>query len=357
MSKGISNLTAFFSRVPELDIINFARHLSIVVRAGLPLLEGLKIIHRQTAKGYLKTIIEGVSKDVEGGQFLASSLQKYPYVFDPFFVNIVKVGEVSGTLPNNLLYLSEEKRKAREFRNRIRSAMVYPAIVLGAMVVIVGFLVFFIFPKVLPIFQNLQVKLPMPTKILMWTSQFLLANGYLVALGMIAFVVAFKFCLRLPAFKYLWDRFNMRVPVLGYLIVGSNVANFTRVLAVLLKSGIKIVDALNITSDTFENLVYKRTIAETAQEVSRGETLVKHLNANSRVFPPLVGALIEIGESTGNLEENLGYLAGYYNEEMDNSLRSLTALMEPILLLILGAIVGFVAISIILPIYKITQGV
>lgn len=357
MNKKLSNFVAFFNRVPEQEVINFARHLSIVVRAGLPLLEGLKIINRQAGKGYLRTIIDQISKDVESGQFLATSLQRYPYVFDGFFVNIVRVGEISGTLPNNLLYLAEEKRKAREFRNKIRAALVYPAIVLVAMIVIVGFLVFFVFPKVLPIFQNLRVKLPLPTKILMAVSNFLLANGLWVVLGAIAFVVASRMMLRSPSFKYLFDKFNLRVPVLGRLMTDSNVANFTRVFSVLLKSGIKIVDALNITSETFNNLVYKRALAATAIDISKGETLVKNINMHPDIFPPLVGALIEIGESTGNLEENLNYLSNYYTEEMENSLRTLTSLMEPMLLLTLGVVVGFVAISIILPIYKITQGV
>ena len=344
-------------RIKTEDKINFARHLSIVIRAGLPLLEGLKIIRRQTESKELARVIDQVVEDVNNGQFLATSLEKFHRHFDDFFVNIIRVGEVSGTLAGNLAYLAEETKKSKDLRGKVRAAMIYPMVVLGVMMAVVGFLVFFVFPKVLPIFENLKVKLPLATKVLIFTSQFALNYWFYILGAVLLLVVGLRLLLKLPDFRMAYHRLLLHLPLISGLIREMNAANSARILAVLLKSGIKIVEAVSITANTSNNLVYRRAFLEAAEDIRRGEPMAKYLSAHKRIFPPLMSGLIEIGENTGNLESNLNYISEYYSEEVDLRLKNMTVLLEPLLLLILGLIVGFVSLAIILPIYQITQGV
>lgn len=358
MNKSLRVLSkSLFGGVPIGDKINFARHLSIVIKAGLPLLEGLKIIRKQTPKGKLLTVIDRVLIDISNGQFLATSLAKFPEVFDDFFVNIVRVGETSGTLAANLSHVADELKKSSDLKSKVRSAMIYPVIIMFATLGLISFLVFFAFPKILPLFASLKVELPLPTRILIAVSSFMIANGLWVVVGLVLFFLAMKILLLIPTVRYLIAKVYFVLPVFSKLTIAINMANFSRVLAILLKGGIKIVEATTITAQTFENLVYQRTLLQAAQEVKKGEPLARNLALHSRIFPPLLVGLVEIGESTGNLIENLEYVADYYREESETSLRNLTAVLEPMLLLTMGLLVGFVAISIITPIYKITQGV
>ncbi len=346
-----------FGGVSTEDKINFARHLSIVIKAGLPLLEGLKIIRRQTPRGKLLTVIDQILIDISNGQFLATSLAKFPEVFDDFFVNIVRVGETSGTLAANLYHVADEMKKSADLKSKVRSAMIYPVIIMFATLGLVSFLVFFAFPKILPLFASLKVELPLPTKILIAVSSFMIANGIWLVVGLVLFFLAMKILLLMPTVRYFTAKIYFILPVFSKLTIDINMANFSRVLAILLKGGIKIVEATTITAQTFENLVYQRALLQAAQEVKKGEPLARNLALYKHIFPPLLVGLVEIGESTGNLIENLEYIADYYREESENSLRNLTAILEPMLLLTMGLVVGFVAISIITPIYKITQGV
>jgi type II secretory pathway component PulF len=269
----------------------------------------------------------------------------------------VRVGETSGTLAANLSYLADELRKSRELKNRIKSASIYPIVVMVATVSIVGFLVFFVFPKVIPLFASLNVPLPTTTKILIGTAQFILTYWIWIFAGLAGLAVLLKVLLSFKPVKYVFDRSLFFLPIASTLIINVNMANLSRVLAILLKGGIKIVDAVTITAATFDNLVYKRALLEASDEVKRGEPLAKYLEEHNNIFPLMLSGLVEVGENTGNLEENLSYLSDFFQEEVDFSLKNLTSIIEPALLLIMGLVVGFVAISIITPIYQITQGV
>ncbi len=350
-------LRGLFTRTSIQDKINFARHLSIVIKAGLPLLEGLKIIRRQTTSKSLLKAIDQVIVDVSNGQFLAASLARFPEIFDDFFINIVRVGETSGTLAANLSYVAEELRKQYELRTRVRSAMIYPIIIMFATIILISFLIFFVFPKILPLFISLRVSLPLPTRILIAVSSFVLANYNWIIIAIVLLYVCVKLLLTVIPIRFFLDRILFYLPIFSELTVSINMANFSRVLSVLLRGGIKIVEALTITSQTFDNLVYRRAVQKAAEEVRKGGQLAQFLWFEKRVFPTLLTGLVEIGENTGNLTENLIYLSDYYTEETDISLKNLTTILEPMLLLLMGLIVGFVAISVITPIYKLTQGV
>lgn len=337
--------------------INFARHLSIVIKAGLPILEGLRLIRRQTASRAVVSIIDQVIVDIGNGQFLANSLSRYPHVFDDFFISIVRVGETSGTLAQNLVYLADELKKSQDLRSKVRSAMIYPIIIMFATSGLVSFLVFFAFPKILPLFASLHVELPVTTRILIAIASFFLNYWQYLIGGLIALFIIVKVLLTLRPVRLISSRLILALPIFSKIIIDVNMANFTRILSVLLRGGIKIVEAVNITSQTFSNLVYRTELARAADGVQRGDQLAKYLAHDKKIFPQLLSGLIEIGENTGNLEDNLLYLADYYRDEAEVSIQNLTTLIEPLLLLLMGLVVGFVAVSIITPIYQITQGV
>jgi len=357
MNKLVRIFSRLFERVSTQDRINFARHLSIVIKVGLPILEGLRIIKKQTTSKTLRYIIEEAIIDINNGQFLATSLSHHPAVFNDFFINIVRVGEASGTLATNLSYLAEELKKSNDLRNKIRSAMIYPLIVLIATIILVSFLVFFAFPKILPIFAGLHVRLPLPTRILIFSAEFFVANWAYILGGLVIFIITARILLLAHPIKWFFHRLLFFLPVFSRLTIDINMANFTRVLAVLLKGGIKIVEAVTITAKTFDNLVYREALIHAAEEVRKGEQFASYLAQRKNIFPTLLSGLIEIGENTGNLEENLVYLSEYYRDEAELSVKNLTILLEPALLLTMGIIVGFVAISIITPIYQISQSV
>lgn len=343
--------------IPTQEKINFARHLSIVIRAGLPILEGLRLIRKQTGSSTLVSVIDQIVVDVGNGQFLANSLAKNPQIFDDFFINIVRVGETSGTLASNLQYLADELKKANDLKNKVRSALIYPVIIMFVTSGLVSFLVFFAFPKILPLFSSLHVQLPLTTRILIFTASFFLDYWPYIIGGLIVLFIVMKIFLSLRPIKFASDRMLLALPIFSKIVIDVNMANFTRILSVLLKGGIRIVEAVNITSETFANLVYKEGLKKAADGIRKGDQLATYLARDRKIFPLLLSGLIEIGENTGNLEDNLLYLADYYREEAEGSIVTLTTLIEPILLLLMGLVVGFVAISIITPIYQLTQGV
>lgn len=355
--KGVGFLARLMDRLSNDEKINFSRHLAIIIKAGLPLIDGLKILRRQASSRPMQHIVDHLIESVNSGQSLAHGLKRYDYVFDEFFRNIIAVGEVSGTLAQNMLYLSEELKKNKVLRGRVRSAMIYPIILFIATIAISIFLTFFIFPKIITAFSQLNVKLPGTTKALIALLGFLQAYGIYLAIGIIVFLIVMKFLMKLSPMKLAMAWVLLYTPVVSKLIINMSVANSSRILAILLKSGVKIVEAATIVSQTFSNIIYQRAWLRAAEDLRRGESLADFLGKQKRIFPPIFSAMVEVGESTGNLEDNLNYLADYYADEVDNSLKDLTSLMEPLLILVMGLVVGFVALSIITPIYSITQGI
>lgn len=353
-----SFLSKIFDRISVQERINFARHLSLVVKAGLPVYQGLKIIETQTESPVLKNVVASLIEDVNNGKFLADGLQKFEYLFGPFFINIVRVGESSGTLAKNLLYLADELRRSKDLQTKVRSAMIYPMVILVATIAVAGFLTFYIFPKLIPVFAGMNVQLPITTRILLGVLAFVKADGIYLLVGVAVLAVLSRILVKkVIAIRYFFDWLLFYIPVVSNLTVSVNMVNFTRVLGLLLKSGVKIVEAIDITGSTFSNLVYQHFLIAASEEIKKGGQLGLFISKSRRFFPPLVSGMVQIGESTGNLEENLEYLAEYYDDEVDTKLHALTSLIEPLMLLVMGGLVGFVALSIITPIYSISQGI
>lgn len=353
LNRMVSNM---FTSVSLAERILFVKHMSMMIHSGMTEVESLRLIRSQIkSKGFLK-ILDDVIGNIENGQSLSTALGHYRNVFGDLFINIIKIGEISGTLSENLDYLGLEMKKSQSLRSKVRGALIYPAVILVATIGVVGGLIFFILPKILPIFKSLKVTLPFTTRALMFVSDALRAHYILIGLAFLAFI-ALLFVLRsIPTTRYILHRILLSMPIFGSISIGFNMANMTRILGMLLKSGEKIVQAVSITADASSNLVYKKALQEAVIEVQRGKTLYAYFEEHEHLFPPTVSRMIEVGEKTGNLDNNLAYLAEFYENEVDEVTKNLSGILEPILLVVMGVAVGFVALAIITPIYGITQG-
>ncbi len=360
MAKFIDSINAsfanMFTSVSLAERIMFVKHMSMMIHSGMTEVDSLRLIQSQIkSKSFLK-ILDDVILNVENGQSLSASLEKYNRVFGDLFINIIKIGEISGTLSANLDYLALEMRKSQSLRSKVRGALIYPAVILAATIGVVGGLLFFILPKILPVFKSLKVELPFTTRALMALSEGLRSH-YLIIGGVLVGVIILFFALRrIPATRYLLHRMLLSMPIFGNISIGYNMANITRVLGMLLKSGEKIVQAVSITADASSNLVYKQALQAAVVEIQKGKTLYAYFEEHEKLFPSTVGRMIEVGEKTGNLDNNLAYLAEFYENEVDEVTKNLSGILEPILLVVMGVAVGFVALAIITPIYGITQG-
>ncbi|MBI1838959.1 MAG: type II secretion system F family protein [Candidatus Colwellbacteria bacterium] len=357
MSKIFSRLNSLFLSVPLSEKVLFTKHLSMMSKSGMSTVESIRLIKRQVrSRGFAK-ILDKVIFEVENGQSLSAAFGLFKNTFGELFVSILGLGETSGTLSQSLDYLSSELKKSQQLKSKIRSALIYPAIVMFFTIGVVIALVFFVLPKLLSIFSSLSVGLPISTRILIFSAN-LIRNYYLFIGGAIIFsVVACIMLLRLPAIKHAVHRFMLVLPIIGRISKDYNMAAMTRTLGLLLKSGMKIVESVSTTSGIVSNSVYQRALKEAAEEIKKGEPLHKYLEKRSGIIPPTVAYMVEVGEKTGNLDTNLLYLAEFYENEVDETMKNLSSILEPALLVLMGAIVGFVAISIITPIYQISQGV
>lgn len=344
-------------KVPIQEQVLFARHLAVMAKAGLPLLDGLKMVQKEAKSKAMLKILERVIVDVNNGQFLSASLEKFKSTFGSLFINIIRVGESAGILPENLNYLAEELKKKREMRKKVVGALIYPAVILTATLGVTGTLIVFIFPKILPVFKTLNVKLPLTTRILIVISNALTNYGLFVILGFVIAVAALWLISKNRKIRFLMHHALLRTPIFGKMIKDVNLSNFSRTLGLTLKSDIKVVEALSITAESLSNPVYKQELSKVAEEVKKGEALAPYFAKRKNLFPLMVSQMIAVGETSANLSDTLLYLSEFYDGEVNDTTKNLTNVLEPILMVIMGAMVGFVAISIITPIYEITQTV
>jgi len=294
--------------------------------------------------------------DLADGFPLSSSLAKYPRIFDSFLTSIIAVGEESGSLSGQLLYLAIQLEKKQELTSKVRGALFYPLVVMTGALGVGTYLAFFLLPKLLPLFNSLHIELPITTRILLAFSKGLLLYWMWVGGGLILAVIIGIVLWQFRPIKHFGHRMLLAMPIFGRLVRDIQLVQINRVLGTLLKSGLQIVPALKVTSASVSNLVYVDALDETVIAVERGETLASTLKGWKRLFPGTAVSMIGVGERTGSLPRSLLAMADFSEREVDNLTKNLSALIEPLLLLILGVVVGFVALSIITPIYQLTQG-
>jgi len=344
-----------FFRLALGQQVAFVKRLGILLNAGVPILESLNMMKKQADSRSVKILLEDLTIGMQSGQFLHYRLEKYRKDFGDFAVNIVRVGEISGTLHESLGYLAEEIQKKKDLRRKIISALVYPFFIVFATIGITIMLVAYVFPKILPILQTFKGNLPITTRALIFISHVFTTSGWLIGLIALGLIILSVLLLRLRTFRLAADKLLLKLPILGRVFQYYQVTNFCRTLAVLLKSDMRIIEATAITAKVSTNLAYQDALSEMVQSISKGENLSSLLESNLKLFPPLVWQMISVGENSGKLIDTLSYVGGIYEKEMEELTRNLSTTIEPLLMVFLGICVGFVAISIITPIYQITQ--
>lgn len=343
-------------RLSLKDQIFFAKRLSFFIHAGVPLIEAIDIIRLQTRSKGKRELFNTIQKDIAEGQYLATSLARSGGVFNDFAINIIRVGEGSGILKENLTYLADELTKRKELRSKVTSALVYPAFITVATVGITILLTVFIFPKIMPIFVSLHVPLPFTTRALIAVSLFLKSWGLLTLFGLIVLGVT-GVILRntYTRVRHAADSVLLSLPLAGSIAKSYNLANYSRTLGLMLRSGIPITTAMGVVSQTTPNLLYKNAYSEITDALVRGETVSQGLARFPKLFPDVLTHMVSVGEKTGSLAQTLIYLAELYETEVNDLTKNLSSSIEPVLMMVMGLIVGLIAVSIITPIYAITQ--
>ena len=349
------SLVTFRARLSLQEQALFARRLSLLVKAGVPLLESLSILERHATSSANRRMFEHISKDVANGQFLSKSLSRFKKVFGEFAINIIRVGETSGTLPENLKYLSDELDKRRKLRQKLIGALVYPLVIMISAFSVSGLMTVYLFPKLMPVFKSLNVDLPFMTLVLIAISNFLLSYWLFLVLALVVLVIVFIFLMRLPRFHYAMNTVSLKIPIVGLLLKNYHIVNLCRTLGILFKSQVQILEAITVTADTSPNLVYRKELQRLHRAITKGGTISKHFEKHPKLFPGMLTQMIAIGEKTGNLSDTLIYLAEIYEQEFEEQTSRLSSVVEPAMMLMMGLLVGFVAVSIITPIYEVTQ--
>lgn len=349
-----SNLEIGLGRVSGLDKLLFAKHLATMIKSGLTLTESLEIAIDQSSSSKMRKVLKNVLERVNNGKSFASSLSKYPKVFSPVFINMIKVGEKGGTLSENLEYLSLQLEKDYDLKRRVKGAMLYPAIVLTATITLGIALSIFILPKLVNLFKSLKVELPLVSKIFLAMANFLVHYGLYLIIALAVLSVLTRILIKARNLRPFFHRFYLKLPIVKKISQSVNLARFARILGSLLKSGVPIIESLEITATTLDNALYQKQIGIATAGVKRGESLASMLTPAEKYFPKIVSRMINVGEKTGNLEETLFYLARFYEEEVNNITRNLSTTLEPVLLIIIGLVIGFIGIAIISPIYQIS---
>jgi len=335
-------------KISTKQLCTFTRQLSTLQDAGLPILRSLKILEGQCKPGVLKNALQDIVEDIESGQTLSEACAKHPKAFDRLYCNMIKAGEAGGALEAILQRLADFKEKSQSLKRRSKSAMVYPVVVIFVACVIVGFILYFIIPKFEAIFKDFNLPLPRMTIILIDASHFLIKYFYVVFLTPLFIWIFIKLLYRNKTGAYVCDRIALMIPVMGSIIEKSTVARTMRTLGTLVQSGVPILESLNIVRDTAGNAVFERAFTRIYESIREGETIAQPLK-EARIVDDIVVNMIDVGEETGELDTMLNKIADNYDEEVETAVESLVSLLEPIMIVILGGIVGFIVIALFLP--------
>lgn len=344
-----------FGGVKKTDLSIMCRQFSTMIDAGVSLVRCLNVLTEQAVNPKLKAILTDVQNSVEGGQTLTKSLEKYPQIFDRLFLGLVNAGEIGGALEESLQRLSQFLEKDVELRRKVKAAMTYPVMILAFATMMIFFLMIVILPKFMGMFDDLGIKeLPVPTAILKATSDFLVAKWYFAILGFVAFSVAIRLMAATKAGRRALDTWKLKAPVFGKLNHKVAIARFARTLATLLSSGVAILQAMETVAGTVSNDIISDALLEARARIREGDRIAEPLG-KSKLFPPMVVQMISIGEESGALDPMLSKVADFYEDEVEAALSSLTAAIEPVMIIGLGFIVGFIVISLFLPLIAVIQ--
>src|SRR5688572_9195237 len=343
--------------VPRKQLVAFTRQLSTLQDAGLPILRSLQILEQQQKPGLLKAIIGGVAEEVEGGGTLSDAMAKFPKAFDKLYVNMINAGEAGGVLDLILARLADFMEKAARLKKKVIGAMIYPAVVISIAVAIVSMIMIFVIPKFEQIFKDFGTKLPAITQILLDVSRWFANWGWAYVIASpIVFMLVWRLIRMSEGGKYATDAIKLKIPILGGILGKTAIARFTRTLGTLISAGVPILDAINITKETFGNEVYSRALGKVHDAIREGESMADPLRA-TKVCDAIVVNMVDVGEETGDLDKMLMKVADNYDSDIDVMVSSLISILEPVMVVILGVIVGFIVIALFAPMITLISAV
>lgn len=342
---------SFRRRIPEKNIVVFTRQFATMINAGLPLVQCLGILAAQEENAAFLKVISQVKGDVESGQSLAEALKKHPKVFNDLYTNLVEAGEAGGILDVILVRLSTYIEKLQKLKKKVKGAFVYPAVVVGVAIFVMAIILIFVIPVFEKMFSDFGQALPIPTQVVIELSRFVKKNILFLIVGFGFLLILLRNFYRTSAGKYLVDDFSLRLPIFGPLLRKVAVAKFARTFGTMVSSGVPILEALEIVARSAGNKVIEKAIVKARSSISQGKTIAEPLS-ESKVFPVMVTQMIQVGESSGELDTMLGKIADFYDDEIDAAVGTLTSMLEPVLMVILGGLVGGLVIAMYLPIFK-----
>ncbi|AKU90300.1 type II secretion system F family protein [Vulgatibacter incomptus] len=342
--------------VSRKELVIFTRQFSTMIDAGLPLVQGLDILASQNPNPEFKRVLREVKEKVETGSTFADALGDHPKVFDALYVQLVAAGELGGILDTILQRLGVYIEKAEKLKSKVKGAMVYPSVVLVVAIGCVAVLLLFVTPTFEKMFKDFGGTMPGPTQLVIDLSNWLQDAILYIVVGLIAAVVAFLKAIKTPKGREAFDRTMLKMPIIGELLRKVAVARFTRTLGTMLSSGVAILDALDVTAKTAGNVVVEKAITHTRTKIAEGKTIVEPL-AETGVFPAMVVQMIGVGEATGAMDAMLGKIADFYDDEVDSAVAALTSMIEPVMMVVLGGIVGFFLIAMYMPIFTMAENI
>lgn len=353
----MDRVNAFLSRIKQDELVTTTRNVSSMIKAGLALTRALSVIERQTKNPRLKQVMQSIREDINKGKQFNEALARFPKVFSDLYIAMVRAGEESGQLSEALETLSLQMERSSSLKKKIKGAMIYPSIVITVMVIIGVLMMIYVVPTITATFSSMSVELPLTTRILIATSDFMSNHSFVVLAGLAGTIAGFIWFKRTKVGTRLFDFCTTRVPVIGVIVKEVNSARTARTLASLLKAGVDVISATNITRDVVQNVYYKDILGDAAKRVEKGTPLSEVFVERNDLYPVLVGDMIAVGEETGQIAHMLGELAQFYEAEVDQKTKDLSTIIEPVLMVFIGGAVGFFALAMIAPIYSISDSI
>ncbi len=346
----------FFNQIPRRDVAIFSRQLAVMISATVPIVQALRILVRQTENVAFKIIISEIADEIDGGAKLSATLARYPKVFDDFFIHMVRSGETTGKLDETLNYLADQQEKDYDLISKIKGSMTYPIFILGALIVVGIMMMIFVIPQLTDVLTAGGQELPMTTKLLIGTSDFLKTKWWVLLILGIAGFVAYRSVERTDQGKDVIDRAKLKFPIFGGIFQRIYLVRFARSLSTLVASGIPITRALEIVADVMGNRLYKKLTLETITAIEAGKS-ISTVFSTSRDIPPMLTQMMNVGETTGKLDYILEKLANFYSRELENSVANLVSLIEPLILVVMGVAVALLVVSVLLPMYNLSSAI
>ncbi len=345
---------SFFNRVPKKDVVLFARQLAVMISATVPIVQALRILVKQTSNITFKIIISEIADEVDGGTKLSASLARYPQAFSDFFIHMIRSGETTGKLDETLNYLADQQERDYDLESKIKGAMVYPAFILSAMLLIGVLMMIFVIPQLTNSLIQSGAELPLATKLLIGISDFLRGFWWLVVAVLAIAISVLRVYIRTPGGRHQFDVLKFHLPIFGTIFQKIYLVRFSRSFSTLIASGIPVTKSLEIVADIIGNVIYKEITLKTIREVEGGNSIASVM-VTSKVVPPMLPQMMIVGEQTGKLDLILDKLAAFYAKELENLVANLVSIIEPLILVVMGAAVAVIVMAVLMPMYNLSS--